>query len=252
MKWFMERLITMVAIWSILGMSQAALAQAPKLPACPPNCGNGGGGNYTHMQVYNVGSTNTVLKYTKPTQAQMKYAAAQIELYVSQQVATGNIGAMQAEFLALLNNNTWGSMYFDGTKGQQLSASFGGIMTLQQLQADLNNVSASDRQTIASYIKTYGLADFMDSGAQLLNEMGGEYIRGKQHSKHWLSIVDRYRHVYTKLGYEPPVDVPRAWLDGCAAVGTALMIFGGPVGGAVGGGLLIGSALGFLYLDIFQ
>ena len=200
------------------------------------------------MQTHNVGTTNLVVTYYKPTKAQMQAAASYIDSYTATQVKTGNIDLMQTQFLKLISNNTWGKMSFPASYGKQLSDSFGGLMTLGQLQAELNNVTAADRQALSAYVTKYGMASLLYSAATLLNGMGAE---PGVHSKAWLDVNNKIRNTYIQLGLQPPVDVPHAWLDGCAAVGTALMIFGGPVGEAIGGGMLIGAALGALYIDVY-
>lgn len=246
-----RKLTAAIALYCVLGMTVAtaqvkAPYNCPGAGPCP--CDELCQLQYRLMQIHNVSTTNSVLTRTQPTKAQMQQAALDIENYVSTNIKNGNMGQMQQEMLTLLNDGTYQSMSFSATYGQKLSASFGGIMTVAQLQAEINNVTQADRQAAAAYIKTYGLPSYMDSAAALLNEMGAEE---GVHSQRWLNITHRIKEVYHKLGFLPPVDLPHAWLDGCVTVGTALMIFGGPVGEAIGGGMLIGAGLGALYIDIW-
>jgi hypothetical protein len=227
---FARKLTALFALWGVLGMSLAwgqtefhhTRPPVRQPPICPPDCG--GGEQYIVTQKTNTVAANAGYQ-NQATKAQLLAVAAELMAYANQQQTAGNMATVQALFLQYLDYQE----QLDASKPYAVAQTFGATDPLSAMQTTWTHIQngskyATNIKAAVAYIQSYGMYAFFQQLANTITTYAN-------------TLPENYH------GHGMILNAPaQAWVDGAVFVGTALMIFGGPFGEAIGGGMLLGAA----------
>jgi hypothetical protein len=227
MRWFFLRLTVVLASFAMVNIPNAAAEENPGAHRgirCV-ECGGGGGLQYDVTQKTNTVAANAGYQ-KQATKAQLLAAAAELMAYATQQQNNGNMATVEAAFLQYLQQEY--NEQLDASKPYAVAQSFGATYPLSAMQTAWTGIQngskyAANIKAAAAYIQTYGMLSFFQQLANVITAFANQ--------------MPGYYHGHSLILSAPA----QAWVDGAIFVGTGLMIFGGPIGEAIGGGMLLGA-----------
>ena len=214
-----------------LPMTKLALAAnkliAPPPYRCGPDCSTT---QFTKMQTWNVGVSNTSLQKIIPSKAQLFNAADRIEQFSLMLQNNGHLAAFQTAVLAYFQNPT----NFYGAKANATDMhyaflNFGGNMTANDIQTELNKVQLGDRQAIVAYIKANGV-------------------------KAYIQVLQTGLEALAQSDFREPNRAQRVFFGACLLFGGVLLFaeFAGVAAAvAIGEGLVVAGGIGTITLDLY-
>lgn len=214
-----------------LPMTKLALAAnkliAPPPYRCGPDCSTT---QFTKMQTWNVGVSNTSLQKIIPSKAQLSNAADRIEQFSLMLQNNGHLAAFQTAVLAYFQNPT----NFYGAKANATDMhyaflNFGGNMTANDIQTELNKVQLGDRQAIVAYIKANGV-------------------------KAYIQVLQTGLEALAQSDFREPNRAQRVVFGACLLFGGVLLFpeFAGVAAAvAIGEGLVVAGGIGTITLDLY-
>lgn len=234
MKWFLERLIVLVACFGLVNIPNAAAQSTPQSHhgiRCVL-CG-GGPGPYDNMQKANVTGMNAGYQ-NRGTKAQLLAAAADLSTYATAVNDAGGMPQLQAAVLDNLEKVE--QIELNASEPYTVAQSFGAIFPQSALQTPYTKLQnlpdhAKDVEAAIAYIQSYGMFAFFQEA---------------------VTVITNYANTMPEHFQPGAMNLPvpaQIFVDGATAVGLGLTIFGGPLGVAAGSGMLLGCAILVLISD---